>query len=27
LVVMACGGGLWSLDSQLIAPLVSSLLA
>ena len=27
LVVMACGGGLLSLDSQIVAPLVSSLLA
>jgi putative oxidoreductase len=27
LVVIACGGGLLSLDSQIVAPLVSSLLA
>ena len=27
LVMMACGGGLFSLDSQIVAPLVSSLLA
>lgn len=27
LVVMACGGGLFSLDNQLVGPLVSSLLA